>query len=125
VCGTLRSPRTPCPREPGHSREVVVIVLGDEVRHVHDPHRLVQARVKRRRTEPLFVPGLESRHELRALCSEFREDFVERPRVVIRLAGPPVLHVRRPQDAGPAFVVVESSEVEFIQVQEMPGVFLD
>jgi hypothetical protein len=92
----------------------MVVVLGDEVGHVHDTHRLVQARVKRRRTEPRFVPGLESQDEPRPLLSELREDFFERPGVVIRLAGLAVLRVRRAQDDGSTFVVVESSEVELV-----------
>ena len=38
-------------RELRHPGQVVVVVLGDEVQHVHEPHRLLQPRVDRRDVE--------------------------------------------------------------------------
>src|SRR5512144_2720890 len=93
------SSRSEPPRQLGHPREMVIVVLRHEVRHVDQAHRELEPGMLGLHPPAGRGPGIQPRDEGRPLLPEPVQQLLGRPRVVIRVPGLPVGHVGGAEDA--------------------------
>jgi hypothetical protein len=104
---------------------VVVVVLCREEGHVDGAHRPLQARVHGLRCEGLSVETLEPVEQRGAAGREVGEHGFERAVVVPRIPGRAVLDVPSRQGGDAALQLVESPQVQRLEIVQVADVVLD
>lgn len=104
---------------------MMIVVLSDEETEVDDGHRLAQARVQGGPREFGRSHAFEPLHDRGACVAELSENVIDGAFVVTRFVCLPVLEICGTQHLGARLEVIEPPIPQRLEVQQMPGVFLD
>lgn len=104
---------------------MVIVVLSNKVDHIHEPHRLLQARMQRAATNQRFIRSLQLPHKGRAPLPETRQKFAQDCSIVIGRCRPSVGQVRRPQLGSAGAIIIKARYVQLIQIKQMPHLLLN
>ena len=103
----------------------MVVVLGHEEHVIDDAHGLIEPGMSCPPNDQPFVVSFQARDERGACLPECAENVSDGRGGVIGVVRSAILEIRGRQPIGTALEVVEPGGPERLEIQEMPGVFLD
>jgi hypothetical protein len=104
---------------------MVVVVLRDEEQVIDEPNGDAEPGMLRGADEVVRRETIHLREPRQARRSELCQEVVERPGVVVRLVGLPVLHVGGRQRLRTGDELIHPCLPEFLEVEQVPHVLLD
>lgn len=104
---------------------MVIVMLAYEKGQVEKPHRRLEARVKRRARPGAVVRCFQPVDQHAARFSEPGQQIGQRAGVVVRLMGPPVVQVGRPESGTPGSEVVDPPKPQRLEISQVAHVLLN
>src|SRR5262249_25448661 len=110
------------------SRQVMVVVLGNEVQVIDEPHRCLQSWMRDRSREGRGIRLLlelgDAIKQLNAVRAEAEENLFQRARVMVRLVSTAVLEIGGGKLFGTGNKIIDPSKPERLKIDEMAGMLL-
>jgi len=107
-----------------NARKMMVVVLGDEIQMIYQPHRCLQTRMRNGTRKDRRIQFLHALEQSFSGSAKLAQQLLQPMLVVMRFFGFPIPQVRHGELVTGRHEVVHSRQPQRLKVEQMAGVFL-